>query len=344
MFNVKDAVFQTDALRRLALDHRDALRQLADIEKDLRGQFAGLDDAVLALVLAVLSGEALLLVGPPGTAKSFLIREFCQRVGIDPRSSGAQDGGYFEYLLTPFTEPGELFGFYNIQKASRDGVLERDSQGMMQHARVVYLDEVFNGSSAILNSLLAFMNEGIFHDRGIVVPVATQCVFGATNQMPNAPELQAIQDRFLLRCNVQNMPARSDDLSLLFARGWQSTYGGTSNKQFPGLLDAMRTLQTDVRKLTQNNQLVPKRSSDYYLRLASVVHTCRQYGYSDMSNRRLIKLLHVMLLHAVYEAVKADDLNLITLSNQQIQLMRFALDRWDTFIEDQLELKGDQLP
>lgn len=344
MFNLKDAVFQTDSLRRLALDHREALQQLAKIEQDLRGRFEGLDDAVLALVLSVLSGEALLLVGPPGTAKSLLIREFCQRVGIDPASSGSQDGGYFEYLLTPFTEPGELFGFYNIQKASREGVLERDSRGMMQHARVVYLDEVFNGSSAILNSLLAFMNEGIFHDRGTVVKVATQCVFGATNQMPSAPELQAIQDRFLLRCNVQNMPARGDDLSRLFARGWQSTYGEQSSKRYPDLLNAVQKLQADVRKQTLASHLSPKHNSDYYLRLAAVVHTCRQYGYSDMSNRRLIKMLHVMLLHAIYEAVKKDDLNLITLSNTQIQLMRFALDRWDSFIEDQLELKGEPLP
>lgn len=343
MFNVKDAVFQTEVLRRLALDHRETFRACAEIEADLAGRFSGLDDAVLAVVLAILSGEPLLLIGPPGTAKSLLIREFCDRVGIRTRAATLEDGGYFEYLLTPFTEPGELFGFYNIQRATQEGVLERDSRGMMQHARVVYLDEVFNGSSAILNSLLAFMNEGIFHDRGRVTEVATQAIFGATNQLPTTSELRAVQDRFLLRYHVENAPARGDALSELFRKGWATSYGQADVVRHPSLLDAVQGMQSDIEKLTAQGQLTPKVTSDFYLRLAAIVQTCRQYGYSDMSNRRLIKLLRVMLIHAVYAAVKADDLSFITLRNPQVQLIRFAVDRWDGFIADQLELSEDGL-
>ena len=150
----------------------------------------------------------MLLIGPPGTVKSRLIRAFCELIGLmDESDSNNRD--YFEYLLTPFTEPGELFGYYDISKATK-GTLERMDKGMIQHARVVYLDEVFNGSSAILNSILAFMNERIFHDRGERKPVALQCLFAATNRIPETPVLSAFFDRFLLRCKVENVRAMTE--------------------------------------------------------------------------------------------------------------------------------------
>ncbi len=75
--------------------------------------------------------------------------------------------------------------------------MKRADEGMMQNARVVYLDEVFNGSYAILNSIIAFMNERVFHDRGDIKPVAMECLFSATNQIPETSDMRAIFVRLL---------------------------------------------------------------------------------------------------------------------------------------------------
>ena len=137
--------------------HYRTLQDLQRVHRELDRRFAGLEDATLAVILSAASGEPLLLIGPPGTAKSMLIKTFCDLVGVDREGSSSR---YFEYLLTPFTEPGELFGFYDPSKLTKDGTLERiHADSMMQSAHVVFLDEVFKGSSAILNALLSFMNE-----------------------------------------------------------------------------------------------------------------------------------------------------------------------------------------
>src|SRR5687767_12011241 len=105
-------VFPAKSLAWLAQQHGQLFEELGQVEDGLKGRFSGLDEAVDALVLSILSGEALLLVGPPGTAKSRLIRAFCNLLGLlDLENPQQRHPAYFEYLLTPFTEPGELFGF-----------------------------------------------------------------------------------------------------------------------------------------------------------------------------------------------------------------------------------------
>ena len=198
-------VFDSTRVLEIVNAHYRTLQDLQRVHRDLDRRFAGLEDATLALILSAASGEPLLLIGPPGTAKSMLIKTFCELVGVDREGSASR---YFEYLLTPFTEPGELFGFYDPSKLTKEGTLERiHADSMMQSAHVVFLDEVFKGSSAILNALLSFMNERAFYDRGRRHSVPLQCLFAATNELPDSDELQAIWDRFTLRCRVDNVAA-----------------------------------------------------------------------------------------------------------------------------------------
>src|SRR5262245_5404864 len=235
-------MFNRGGIVALGREYKSTFQKLVELEKGLKSRFRRIDDAIEALVLAVAAGEALLLIGPPGTAKSRLIRAFCHSVGLlsdddmapphgttDTKPVKAHDD-YFEYLLTQFTEPGELFGFYDLAALQGDPVtrrapeLRRDDQGMMQHAKIVFLDEVFNASSAILNSLLAFMNERKFHDRGRTTPVALECLFGATNDVPTSPELRAFFDRFLLRAWVDVVPEDQAMIHDLLSAGWRETH------------------------------------------------------------------------------------------------------------------------
>ncbi len=388
---MEEQIFSVAILEGLADRHSKMLDDLWKIENDLRKRFFQMETSIEALTLSVLSGEPLLFVGPPGTAKSRLIRAFCYYVGIDPRASGEkqdrshvyfeygkkQDGspGYFEYLLTPFTEPSELFGYYNISKATIDYVLERDFEGMMQTARVVYLDEVFNASSAILNSLLAFMNERIFHDRGKTVEVKMQCMFGSTNNIPYTSELRAVYDRFLLRCQVNNVTAKPDAISQLLEKGWAETYGyldddvlvkGALDDEdkrsvigpFPDLLNRILKFQKDIRYNATVEELTPESDTQFHRALAQRVYSLRQYGYSEMSNRRLIKMLHVMLVHCIYrsrvgypqlptqrqqtKAASKSPQSRYVFGSEQLKLLQYAVDDWDDQVMSILEMSDVQ--
>lgn len=313
-------MFNPTEVGRLAADHKPVLQSLVAIERRLNERFYDLQPAVRALILSVASGEPLLLVGPPGTGKSKLIRAFCGMTGLyDELNPGKEHEGYFEYLLTPFTEPGELFGYYDIGRAVQGGGLARIDKHTMQKARVVYLDEVFNGSSAILNSLLTLMNERVLHDRGARIQAPLQCLFAATNQTPQTAELRAVFDRFVLRCTVENVAADPKILNELLNVGWKETYGNNvqsgsrgSAQTYPNLLDQLAAFQGDIKARATNGRLTPQEDRAFYQQLAQHVKQVRDYELSQMSNRRLVKFAHIMLVHRVYEAVLNNELGAST--------------------------------
>ncbi len=331
-------MFDPEILSELARDHQEEFMSLGDVERELNERFFDMEKPIRAMMLSVLSGEPLLLLGPPGTAKSKLIRAFCEMIGVlkEPekdkeRNNLMRRSGYFEYLLTPFTEPGELFGFYDISKV-REGILERLDDNMMQQAEVVYLDEVFNGSSAILNSILAFLNEGFFHDRGNIVEASTKCLFAAANRPPETPDLLAVFDRFVLRCAVDNVRAAAPTLGRLVHMGWKETYSRfKSSRDIAGLLDRIKGFQEKIELETSSGKLIPRASHPFYNRLAQLVKHARSYELSRMSNRRIIKMVRVMMIHRVYDAVlRAEEDSKIELDVHDLQLMPdYFLDRVD---------------
>ncbi|MGO8673139.1 MAG: AAA family ATPase [Capsulimonadaceae bacterium] len=184
------------------------IRRLNTVKNKLKERFTGRDRAIELLALASVSYEHLLLVGPPGTAKTELIQRYTSL--IDARS--------FHYLLTRFTEPSEMFGPLDL-KAFQEGRYEVRTANMLPEAEIVFLDEVFQGSSAILNALLTLLNERVFFNGPKRQHIPLISMIGATNAIPEDPSLLAFADRFVLRLEVTRVTDEQvDDLLDL---GWE---------------------------------------------------------------------------------------------------------------------------
>ncbi len=194
----------------LALGERLAREVLAPMKRD----FVGKDEVIDLLGVCLVAGENLFILGPPGTAKSALVHSLGRRLG----------GGTFDYLLTRFTEPSELFGPFDIRRL-REGELVTNTEGMLPEASMVFLDELLNANSAILNSLLTALNERVFRRGRETRPLRALLFVGASNHLPEDDALRALFDRFLMRVHCGSVPA--ERLGEVLEAGWRLEGGET---------------------------------------------------------------------------------------------------------------------
>jgi MoxR-like ATPase len=166
----------------------ETIDRLQLVLEHLKEKFVGKDDIIDLMGICLAGRENLFLLGPPGTAKSAMVKELSKLL----------NGKTFEYLLTRFTEPNELFGPFDIRKL-REGDLVTNTEGMLPEANLIFLDELLNANSAILNSLLMVLNEKVFRRGRENRPLPAVMIVGASNHLPEDEALHALFDRFLVR-------------------------------------------------------------------------------------------------------------------------------------------------
>jgi MoxR-like ATPase len=184
---------------------RDVLRTIRD---ELQQVFLERTELIDGALVALLAAQHVLVIGPPGTAKSMLADEVCRRL------TGAR---YFQWLLTRFTTPEELFGAVSLKGLEQDDY-RRLTTHKLPEAHIAFLDEIFKASSSILNTILTVMNERRFHNGQQVSEVPLLTLFAASNELPEDDELLALNDRFLLRFVVDYLAEDFRFLKLLQAR------------------------------------------------------------------------------------------------------------------------------
>jgi len=258
--------------------------KLQEVARVLNAQFLDKQEIIRLLVVSVVAGEHMVIVGPPGTAKSALVRTFSRLI----------DSSYFEYLLTRFTEPNELFGPVDI-KEFREGTYRRRTDKMLPEAEIVFLDEIFKSNSAILNSLLTIINERKFATGPEVREVPLISMFAASNEVPNDENLSAMFDRFLLRVLSENLD--SYHFHELVARGVANEIGRMTgrDKQTQPILSA-----ADLHALHRSFDRFMVFPEDFLAKYKGLVFQIRSEGIT-VSDRRVVKLLKLFAASAVFD-------------------------------------------
>ncbi|MBA2324628.1 MAG: AAA family ATPase [Pseudonocardiales bacterium] len=275
-------------------------REFDDLLKGLKDDFVGRDETIEVIALATLCREHVLLIGPPGTAKTALLNRFAQLFGTTDEKALT-----FTYLLTRFTEPTELFGPVDITQFQQ-GRYRVKTDGMLPRVPLAFLDEVFEGSSAILNSLLTLINERVFYNGSQPEPSELITLLGSSNQIPEDPVLAAFSDRFLLRTELSYVA--DDELGRVLHNGWAGEQqliraAGEGRSLVAPSMDASFTLA----KLAVLQDAVAK--VDLSPITASYLEVLRSLRRDKIafSDRRAVKAQKVFAASAVLDGRRAAD-------------------------------------
>jgi MoxR-like ATPase len=262
------------------------LKPLIEIKNKLLSLFVGRETEILASLTSLVSGEPLILVGPPGTAKTALIETLAKMINAK----------YFYYLLTRFTEPDELLGPLDIV-ALREGRYERITKSRLPEAEIVFLDEIFKASSAIRNILLDIILNKRYLNGAEYKKLPMISLFTASNEISTDVEDQAFYDRLTLRVFVKYI----------------------SNDLWSELLDKgviLPMIQQEIKPIT-NAEYFRQLQQLVMLRAQTIVNTpelknkiLETFSYLknegiEISDRRKIKILYVS---AAISIVSAEDI------------------------------------
>lgn len=252
-----------------------ARRLREDVLGPVQRAFVGKDEVVDVLGVCLVASEHAFVLGPPGTAKSAIVNALAARL----------DGNVFTYLLTRFTEPGELFGPFDIRRL-RDGELVTNTEGMLPEASLVFLDELLNANSAILNSLLTVLNERTFRRGREARRLPLLMAVGASNQLPEDEALRALFDRFLLRVVCNNVPG--EHLSDVLHAGWRLERDDTMERRSMPVAD-VRGLQAAVQHVSLEQ---------VHEQVVGLVQRLRRAGI-EVSDRRAVKMQRLVAASAI---------------------------------------------
>lgn len=267
------------------------LVKLRNFVRELKAPFVGRDDEATVVALAIISGEHAVLIGEPGTAKSAIAR----------RAADLLEARFFKYLLTRFTEPGELFGPLDV-KALREGKYKRITRGKLPEAEIAFLDEIFNANSAVLNSLLSILQERVLYDGYTEVRVPLWSLIAASNRIPEDPELEALYDRLLYRHYVK--PLQEDLWDQLLDAAWALEAGKYAS---PKPVMNMNDVKS-INKLIF--QVDFSRVKSQLLRLFTIFEEKGMH----VTDRRKGKILKAIAAHALMEGrLVAEEMDLIVL-------------------------------
>ena len=299
----------------------DIQQRCAAIVDEMRATVKDRNDVIYAMMVARVAQQHFLMLGPGGTGKSFLVRDFVRHI------DGAK---HFETALDETTDPGQVFGPPDIPAMVKEGRNRRVVTNMLPEATDAFVDEIFNGNSPVLHSLMPIMNERIFHNNGMPSDVPLRSLYAGTNKLNADSDLAAFFDRLHHRYVVDYVKSRKDQSDMvgeavarlaMLGRGM-----GTSLSRTPTMvtLAELDQAHNEALSLTVDDVVM-----DMFLDLTQ---TLKADGVL-ISDRRKVEGMVAVLANAWlrgHESVKAGDLDILagmwwTVKDQSDQVRQAVL-------------------
>lgn len=228
-------------------------------------------------LLAALAGESIILLGPPGVAKSMVARQL---------KTAFRDAQSFEYLMSRFSTPDEIFGPVSIQKLKTSDTYERAMEGYLPTADVVFLDEIWKAGPAIQNTLLTVINEKIFRNGNREMHLPLKLLVAASNELPAKGEgLEALWDRFVIR--IESRPIKLE-------------------KNFRAMLLEVKSEEQRASEVKSEGRGVKKQSSAAEGKANSNAITAEEYaGWTERIDKIGVKIEVLDAISAIRKSLRA---------------------------------------
>ncbi len=288
--------------------------KLKKLVSDLNEGLIDREEVVKLSLLTMLANENLLIVGPPGTAKSEIARRLSHVI---------KNGEYFEYLLTKFTTPEEIFGPLSIKELKEDR-FRRNTQGYMPDAKVAFLDEIFKANSSILNSLLTIINEKIYHNGKEKLKVPLISLVGASNELPAGDdELNALYDRFMVKLivdyvndgdvralfNVRNKEFTIDENNAITEEELLAIKKNFCDVKIPeNVTEAIEEIRSNYKRVLEENNKVERLSDRKFIKLLNLLKVAAYTNGRDELNFSDLLLLRNCLWNDPKNAHKISEI------------------------------------
>ena len=263
-----------------------------DIRQQLNEMFIAREDEIDSLLIGFLGAQNVLMLGKPGTGKTALADAFTTMVGMN----------LFSHLMTKETSVSEIFGPYSIKKYKEEDRYTRIRKGTILEADVAFLDEIFKCNSATLNSLLNAMNEHVYREEGETRRIPLRMVIGASNEMPEGPELNAMYDRFAFKHEVRSLEQdQRIELQKIL-----------SNGKCARPMASKDAIKNEIDLFWENSpKVVSPEVMDLYWKIS---HELKFTHGIEVSERKDIQIFYAMRLNACLnerEEVTIDDLDIL---------------------------------